>query len=470
LLFTKTGLSSAEITSLFVVWTLSSLLLEVPSGVLADVLSRRALLVIGPLLEAAGFALWIAVPSYASFALGFVLWGACGALQSGAIESLVYDGLRHYGAADRYVAISGRAHAVGTVTVLAAMVVASPVFAFGGYGVVGVASVAACLFTSVVALGFPDHRPEETEASENSLDQDKATAFDNSLGHGGEKAEASKDSLGHDQATAFDNSLGSGSEKTESSRDPLDHDGAGAFDNSLGRGGEQTETSRGFLEHGKGRADAPVDPHDDEAGVSEGVGEFLGTLRQGLDLVRGNGRLRHLVLYIAAVVAIWGGLEELVPLLAADSDIPERLIPLLAMGVNAGVALGGVLAGPAARLGQRWLAVGVAVAGGALALGVASGSPWGLVGVVAAFAVFSLAGLVAQARLQDAITGPARATVTSLAGLGTDAANIGVYLLYAAASQYGGDRGGFIGGGLVYVLIGAFAIGRLALTKRSAAQ
>ncbi|GAB3962516.1 hypothetical protein GCM10027615_00710 [Plantactinospora veratri] len=81
LLFTDTGLSVAQISSLFVVWSLTGILLEVPSGVWADAVSRRLLLAVAPLLGAVGFGLWVAAPSYWVFALGFVLWG-CAARSS----------------------------------------------------------------------------------------------------------------------------------------------------------------------------------------------------------------------------------------------------------------------------------------------------------------------------------------------------------------------------------------------------
>ena len=91
LLFASTGLSTAEISSLFAIWSVTSFVLEVPSGVWADAVSRRLVLTLAPLLSGAGFAAWVAAPSYPVFALGFVLWGAQGALQSGTLEALVYE-------------------------------------------------------------------------------------------------------------------------------------------------------------------------------------------------------------------------------------------------------------------------------------------------------------------------------------------------------------------------------------------
>jgi MFS family permease len=63
-LFAQTGLSAAEISSLFAIWSVTGFVLEVPSGLWADVYSRRRLLTLAPLLSAAGFALWTFLPCY----------------------------------------------------------------------------------------------------------------------------------------------------------------------------------------------------------------------------------------------------------------------------------------------------------------------------------------------------------------------------------------------------------------------
>src|SRR5688500_3590531 len=168
-LFIDAGRSVWQISTLFACWSVTGIVLEVPSGALADAVSRRLLLWIGPLLTAVGFALWVGAPSYWAFALGFVLWGAKGALSSGALEALVFEELERVGAADRYGRITGRAKAAGTVGVVLAIAAASPVLAVGGYPAVGAASVAACLLTAAVAATFPERRggaQRETDESD----------------------------------------------------------------------------------------------------------------------------------------------------------------------------------------------------------------------------------------------------------------------------------------------------------------
>ncbi|MEV5410638.1 MFS transporter [Thermopolyspora sp. NPDC052614] len=157
-LFTTTGLSAAEISSLFIVWSVTSFAAELPSGVWADVFSRRRLIAAGPLVTGAGFALWVAFPSYPAFAAGFVLWGIGGALVSGSLEALVYEELDRAGAAGSYARVMGRATAVRTTAFLLATAVAAPVLAVGGYPALGAASVATMLVAAAIGRSFPESR------------------------------------------------------------------------------------------------------------------------------------------------------------------------------------------------------------------------------------------------------------------------------------------------------------------------
>jgi predicted MFS family arabinose efflux permease len=158
LLFADSGLSSAQISSLFVIWSVSGFVLDVPAGVWADAHSRRRPLTIAPGLTAAGYALWTFLPSYPFFALGFVLWGAGGSLRSGALQALVYEELERLGAPDAYARLIGRSQAAGTTAIMAATALAAPVLHAGGYRAVGAASVAVALLGIPVGRSLPESR------------------------------------------------------------------------------------------------------------------------------------------------------------------------------------------------------------------------------------------------------------------------------------------------------------------------
>ncbi|MEH0543104.1 MFS transporter [Streptomyces sp. B21-105] len=359
LLFADAGLSVGEISSLFVLWSLTGVLLEVPSGAWADAVSRRLLLWTGPLLGAAGFALWVLFPSYGAFAAGFVLWGARGALGSGALEALVYEELDRAGAADRYAVVMGRAHAVGQVAVMAATGLAGPVFAAGGYPAVGAASVLACLLCALTATCFPEHRAPAPAGS----DADDGTAPGESTARG---------------------------------------DGEGGDQGADVGGGER---DRGWTRR----------------------------LRTGLAGLAGLRRDRPLLgalLLVPAVTAVWGGLDEYTPLLVRDTGAADAAVPYLLMTIWAGVTAGSLLSGAVERLGRTGLAAVLAGAALALAAGALTGAQAGVILVGLAFGGFQAATVLADVRLQRRIEGTARATLTSIAGLGTELVTVAVYGAY----------------------------------------
>nr|WP_107909401.1 MFS transporter [Streptomyces chartreusis] len=325
LLFADTGMSLWQISSLFALWSITGVLLEVPSGAWADAVSRRRLLWIGPLLTAAGFALWVAVPSYWAFAAGFVLWGAGGALGSGALEALVYDELHRLGAADRYAGVMGRSRAARLLGTVSSIGLAGPVFARGGYAAVGAASLVACVLTAAVATRFPEHRV----------------------------------------------------------RVGTDDDG------------------------------------------------WAKTLRTGLAEVRGDRAVRGALLLVPAVAAVWSALDEYTPLLVRDIGVAEATVPYLIMLIWAGVTLGSLLTGPAERLGTTGLAALLAASALALAIGAAARSLAGIALVGLAFAGFQLAEVLADVRLQHRIDESRRATLTSVASLGTELATVVTFGVYA---------------------------------------
>lgn len=163
LLFAGAGLSTAQMSSLFALWSVVAFAAEIPSGALADVWSRKRLYALGELSTAAGFATWMLWPSYPGFALGFVLWGLGGSLSSGALEALVYDSLSTAGRAGDYARVMGRANTVSILAMLGATLLAAPAGQAGGYLLVGALSVAFKLVGAALSLRLPEKRGSEPD-------------------------------------------------------------------------------------------------------------------------------------------------------------------------------------------------------------------------------------------------------------------------------------------------------------------
>jgi MFS family permease len=159
LFFVDTGLSAAQISALFAVWSGAGLVAEVPSGALADRFGRRRALVAAGVLQAGGYVLWVTLPGVTGFAAGFVLWGLGGALVSGAREALLYDGLVAVGAQSEYTKINGWVNAVTLLAELPTALAATALFALGGYQLAGWVSVGVCLVAAAVASRLPEAPP-----------------------------------------------------------------------------------------------------------------------------------------------------------------------------------------------------------------------------------------------------------------------------------------------------------------------
>jgi MFS family permease len=168
---------------------------------------------------------------------------------------------------------------------------------------------------------------------------------------------------------------------------------------------------------------------------------YLATLRSGLSETARVPDVRLAVLVVAMLAAI-DAFEEYFPLIAADWRVPVALVPLATLAIPLAGAAG-------AALGGTRLPLGVLLGGAAVLLGAAGliGHPAGLAAVAVFYGVYRLVLVTAEARLQERITGDARATVTSVAGLASEVFAFAVY----AAWVFGGVVG-------VSVLVLALAV------------
>jgi len=107
LFFQNLGLDPYKIALLISIWSVTTLILEVPSGMLADKFSRRNLLILGLVLQTVGFVFWL-FGGFFNFAIGFILWGTKNALASGTLEAFVYDELKSYESQQLYEQVSGK--------------------------------------------------------------------------------------------------------------------------------------------------------------------------------------------------------------------------------------------------------------------------------------------------------------------------------------------------------------------------
>ena len=163
LLFADKGLSPARISSLLIVWSATTFLLELPSGALADKLSRKRVMLIGIATKILGFTIWLTVPNYWGFLLGFVCWGVKSAFILGAQDALVFEELRRIGHEEGYAKITGRMKALNSLGLVLSGLGAS-LLARHGYSPILVLSIASMVVSAIALWSVPEtHEKIEAE-------------------------------------------------------------------------------------------------------------------------------------------------------------------------------------------------------------------------------------------------------------------------------------------------------------------
>jgi hypothetical protein len=123
--------------------------------------------------------------------------------------------------------------------------------------------------------------------------------------------------------------------------------------------------------------------------------------------------------------------------LAADRGVAVTAVPVAILGISLAGAAGAALGGHAGRLPDRALPVLLLVAGLFLAAAAVLPAVASLAAVAVFYAIYLAVLVVAEARLQDRITGPYRATLTSVAGVGVEMAALLVFGAWAVGGAVG---------------------------------
>lgn len=161
ILMAERGVGPTALALLFVLWSGSAILFEVPSGVIGDLYSRTRVVAAGSAIKGAAFGVWWLWPSLPGFALGFVGWSLGESLRSGTSEALLHDALADRGEAEDFEEVLGRGLAASGIGVVLALAMGGAL-AESGYGLPlgaeafgwSAAFLAVGAVSLVAALGF----------------------------------------------------------------------------------------------------------------------------------------------------------------------------------------------------------------------------------------------------------------------------------------------------------------------------
>ena len=102
------GLSLAQIGIVEGIYHATSIVFEIPSGAVADLLGRKKSMVLSKVCIAVSCIIMLFARSFWFFALSFVVQALGNNLNSGSEEALVYDSMKYAGQEEQYMRVCGR--------------------------------------------------------------------------------------------------------------------------------------------------------------------------------------------------------------------------------------------------------------------------------------------------------------------------------------------------------------------------
>jgi MFS family permease len=143
--FQRHGLDTAGYGQVIAVYYAAMFVAEVPTGIAADRFGPKSMMVLGPLLLAAGFLTVLLWPTLAGFCAGEALLGLGHAVLSGPPATILYETLREHGQEHRYLTEESRCNSrrlAGT----------GSAFLFGGALAEGLGDAAGPAYAATIVL------------------------------------------------------------------------------------------------------------------------------------------------------------------------------------------------------------------------------------------------------------------------------------------------------------------------------
>ena len=152
ILFIERGKSLTDVAVLIALWSVFTMVFEVPAGILADRWNRRNMLALATVLQGFCFIIWFFSHTFLMFALGFVVWGIAGAFVSGTEEGLIYDNLKSDGKEAHFTKVYGRAQFYANVGTIVGIASAGVLVNFLSIPAIALLSAGICFVNVIFAL------------------------------------------------------------------------------------------------------------------------------------------------------------------------------------------------------------------------------------------------------------------------------------------------------------------------------
>lgn len=123
LFYQENGLSLKDVLTLQAIYSIAIIVLEIPSGYLADIWGRKNTMILGAILGTLGFGIYSLSYGFWGFLIAELTLGTAQSFISGSDSALLYDTLKSKNKEDQYIKYEGRVLALGNFAETIAAVV-----------------------------------------------------------------------------------------------------------------------------------------------------------------------------------------------------------------------------------------------------------------------------------------------------------------------------------------------------------
>lgn len=158
LFFLSRGIAINQIGLLLFIWSIMTIVLEVPTGMLADQWSRRKMLILSGVFFSICYTIWIFSYSFPLFLVGFFFRTLGATFASGTLQAYLFDYLKIHNLTNDFEKILGRGNAFRTLGIGTAVAIGGFVSQYS-YNIPLIVSAISILTISVVTLTWPEIKP-----------------------------------------------------------------------------------------------------------------------------------------------------------------------------------------------------------------------------------------------------------------------------------------------------------------------
>lgn len=175
--FNDNGVSTSQISTVFIMWAAIAIAFEIPSGALADRIDRRCLIACAFAIRAVGIATWLVWPTFGGLVVGAALWALHDSLASGAWEAMIHDQLAAVGDARHYAPVMARVSQFSNLGVAGGTLLGAGLLRVDvGIAVLGWLTVAAHAGSIGLVLVLPDARWVTRQAGDDTREEAREEA------------------------------------------------------------------------------------------------------------------------------------------------------------------------------------------------------------------------------------------------------------------------------------------------------